>query len=233
MSLNPHELALLRNLRFPGDAPTIWDVGANVGAYARAVLERWPAASVRCFEPMPESAAALRAAVPGAEVHQCAVSWKNGETTIYFDGDRDETASLHQRDLGEGRQHGSRSLAVETMRLDALRPTEPVHLLKIDAEGHELEVLRGAGGYLAPESIHVIQFEFNDCALESRIFIRDFFRLLIPRGYALFLQVPAGGLERIERYEPALENYHAHREFVAMDPGGVYYVNDTAWVSQA
>lgn len=53
-----------------------------------------------------------------------------------------------------------------------------VDLLKIDVEGNELKVFQGAEKSLAEGRIGAIQIEFNECAIDSRIFLRDFWNLL-------------------------------------------------------
>jgi hypothetical protein len=53
-----------------------------------------------------------------------------------------------------------------------------IDLLKIDTEGHELEVLHGARKLLAAGLIRVLHIEFNEMNVFSRVFLRDFRELL-------------------------------------------------------
>lgn len=70
--------------------------------------------------------------------------------------------------------------------------------MKLDAEGHELQVLHGAERLLAHNTIDIIQFEFGGCNIDSRTCFQDFFYLLNPQ-YRLF-QILRDGLFSIKEY---------------------------------
>src|SRR5258708_1156157 len=53
-----------------------------------------------------------------------------------------------------------------------------IDFLKIDVEGHELSVLKGAQYMLTNKHIKIIQFEFNSHNVYSRVFLRDFYLML-------------------------------------------------------
>jgi hypothetical protein len=59
-----------------------------------------------------------------------------------------------------------------------------IDFLKIDTEGNELNILKGARKLLETENIDVIQFEFNEMNILSKTFIKDFEDLL--PNYDLF-----------------------------------------------
>ena len=129
----------LAGLLAPGDV--CFDVGANVGFYtllaARIV---GPEGRVVAFEPHPENVAALERNVQANGLSNVvvvpkAVSAASGEARL-AGGDR-ATAHL---DADRGRP-------VETVSLDefvAAWPALAPAVVKIDVEGHELEVLEGA-----------------------------------------------------------------------------------------
>jgi len=50
--------------------------------------------------------------------------------------------------------------------------------MKIDAEGHELEIFKGAIRMINENKIGMLQFDFNLHNIYSRVFLRDFFRIL-------------------------------------------------------
>ena len=59
-----------------------------------------------------------------------------------------------------------------------------IDFLKIDTEGNELNVLKGAQRMLTSNSINIIQFEFNEMNIISRVFLKDFYTIL--RGYEFY-----------------------------------------------
>jgi hypothetical protein len=76
------------------------------------------------------------------------------------------------------------------------------HLIKIDVEGFEFQVIQGAGIFLS--QIRVIQFEFGGTNIDSKVFFRDFWEILVGAGFEIFILTP-GGLNRIESYSEAQE----------------------------
>ena len=149
----------------PGDG--FADVGGLAGLYAlwgaRLV---GPSGEVHCFEPVPWSVEAIRrnARLNGFEhvtVHECAV------------GDRAETLSLflHPQHLGvaSGYRHGSeigfeeQEIRVEALPLDhAFEGRRSPALVKIDVEGMEARVLRGARELLRRPDAPALVFETGD-----------------------------------------------------------------------
>jgi FkbM family methyltransferase len=139
---------------FGAEFRTVLDVGTSRGQFALFAHSRWPGARIIGFEPLPEASAAARRTLPPAVVvHEVALGGRRGRARLNVSG-RDDSSSL----LGIGRQAleyagtaAVRELDVEVRPLAEYldrglrRPT----LLKIDAQGYELEVLRGAGPRLA------------------------------------------------------------------------------------
>jgi FkbM family methyltransferase len=161
--------------------PLVVDVGANLGAYARLVLDHFPSATVHCFEPVAATFSKLEGALgteSGVQLHRVALGDEDGMATLYSSGlAGDNLASLHPN-----RSEGRTEEAVQVRRLDAVAAEvgiTRIDFLKVDAEGHDLFVLRGAGSLL--ESLRAVQFEFSDANVASRTFLRDFYDLLAGR----------------------------------------------------
>lgn len=133
---------------------TVLDVGASRGQFAAFARHTWPDARLVCFEPLAEAAARIREAVPGdVEVHVAAVGSESGAMELHV-SESDDSSSL----LPIGRQAevfpgtgstGTRTVPVTTLAEHfAAAPVAGPVLLKIDVQGFELEVLRGAGPVL-------------------------------------------------------------------------------------
>lgn len=63
-------------------------------------------------------------------------------------------------------------------------------MLKIDTEGHELNVLKGARLTIAKGMVDVIQIEFNEMNVISRTFFKDIIDIL--PGYDFYRLLPDG-----------------------------------------
>ena len=65
-----------------------------------------------------------------------------------------------------------------------------IDVLKLDIEGHEIAALNGFGEAL--QNIKVIQFEFGGCNIDTRTFLKDFWKLLTSNGFEIFRITPFG-----------------------------------------
>jgi len=77
---------------------------------------------------------------------------------------------------------------VELIRGDdfvASRKIDFIDVLKIDAEGAELDILRGLHESLTDQIIRLIQFEYGYLNIESRNLLKDFYEFLVPKGYVI------------------------------------------------
>ncbi|MBI5245431.1 MAG: FkbM family methyltransferase [Elusimicrobia bacterium] len=125
------------------------DVGANAGVYAWH-LRRF-CARVHAYEPVPELARYLQAALPGCVVHGYALSDRTGRATLrvpILNGR--EYGALASLSHGFERAHGVREVDVDVRRLDD-EGLRDVGFIKIDVEGHERAVIEGARSLLADQ----------------------------------------------------------------------------------
>lgn len=119
------------------------DVGANVGSYTGALLPL--SRKVFSVEPHPRLARLLRA-FPSerVKVFEAVASAEAGATLeleVALSGPRESDALGH---VANGpKSAGTRRFSVKTITLDDFS-SEPVGFVKIDVEGHELDVLQGA-----------------------------------------------------------------------------------------
>src|SRR5262245_41031559 len=145
------EIRVLRASLAPGDVAV--DAGANKGSYLhwmrRAV---GPGGRVFAFEPQPGLARYLESAIrsmgwDNVTVREIALSNSAGRRVLHVPGwENSPGASLE----ASASERGGRDREVETDTLDhQLEDTGRVALVKVDVEGHELAVFRGAEKTLA------------------------------------------------------------------------------------
>ena len=197
------------------DKPIIFDVGANTGNYSSYVRHIFPNSMIFSFEPNPTAFKVLESKSKTHSIHTFNVGLsscnEHSEIYLYEDNDTTERASLYTGGLKElfGFPNPSKR-AVELVRLDEFcrqHGIKHIHFLKIDTEGHELEVLKGAGQMLEDGSIKVIQFEFSMNNVISRIFLKDFYDLM-PK-YS-FYRLKKSNLLPLRSYDPVNEIFVIH-----------------------
>lgn len=167
------------------DGSVFFDVGANIGNYANEVLTTYPMAKGFLFEPHPVSFKKLADGknLRNAQVFNIALGEKNEFLSFYDRADTEgsEHASLYSGALSSIHKQAMVEIKVEVKTLDSFcqeKQISHIDFLKIDTEGHELAVLKGAQKLLAENSIRLIQFEFNEMNVISRTYMRDFLELL-------------------------------------------------------
>jgi hypothetical protein len=79
-------------------------------------------------------------------------------------------------------------------------------LIKVDTEGHGLEVIRGAAAMMEAGRVSVVQFEYNHLWVESRSYLRNVFKFIEALPYTLAKVTPSC-VESFDQWHPELEKY--------------------------
>jgi len=202
------ESFFLENILGRCDRPLVLDVGANRGHYAEKIAQCSAGAVLYAFEPHPATFRALQqvAVRYGFEALNCGMGAEVGTLQLYDRkpaGDGTEHASLYREVIEDIHKVPATAVEVGVSTIDtfvAERGLERITLLKIDTEGHEYQVLLGAQHTLARGMVDMVQIEFNEMNVISRVFFRDFYTLL-SGSYDMFRLLP-GGLLPLTKYRP-------------------------------
>lgn len=140
---------------------TIFDVGGNFGQTALLFASAFPEASVFSFEPVPESFSRLQKAVQRQgriKAFNTALGDKSGSVSMNL------TPSAGSNTiLPDTSSTGSIRVAIDTVdSFAAAHSIGAIDLLKIDVEGYELQVLKGAEQTIRRGDVRYI---FAECVL--------------------------------------------------------------------
>jgi len=195
------------------------DVGANVGDWLGMVRESSTGRSFAAlaFEPSSSAFAELKRRFggdPNIELFDEALGSVPGSLAFFEEPNAGRGSTL----VADFMRTSGATRTVNVGTLDAaLRGAgwDRVDLLKIDAEGYDLQVIRGANAAIVSRSIGVIQFEYNRAWQLAGDTLRAAYRLLESNGYRVFV-LKRDGLYTLDylRYE----EYFEYTNFVAIAP---------------
>lgn len=207
----------------------ILDVGANVGQWARVAASTVAGSTIHAFEPIPGTFGELNRRLAAAglagrvRTYNFGLSETDAQLNLALDGNDTSTATvvqdathtfsvlLRDRDMVPCTLRRGDAVCAEA-------GIEHVDFLKVDAEGHEIQVLRGLSQMLNAKKIQCIQLEHNEYAALHRVYLYDIFDILEGR-YNLYLLL-RDGFQKIV-YHPREEHYR-FRTLVATANGSPF-----------
>ena len=135
----------IRRMRAGHDLGVAFDVGANIGQTTALLLETFPGAAVHAFEPVKTTFDRLQrrfANAPHFSGHRLAVSDQSGTVQVLSDPESQLNHIVARADLSTGDVEAVEAVTVDSFCVE--RGIAHIDILKIDTEGHELQVLHGA-----------------------------------------------------------------------------------------
>jgi len=173
------------------------DVGANIGRTVGRYLELFPQATVYAFEPAPDNVKKFKERLPRLHGHErvqffdCAVLDHDGKTMLCLYGAHDHHSVLKNRPEYAAYEIGPdwarKSIKVRTIALDsfcAKKGIERIDILKLDAEGAEPLILKGAHRLLEEKRIRLIYVEvFFFPFFEEQVYAWDLIPRFLEYGY--------------------------------------------------
>ena len=183
------EIRFVRGLLQPGDAAI--DAGAHIGFFTMHMAAAvGPSGRVYAFEPLDRNADLLERSIgengftDRVRFQRAAVGAAAGTATLTFPNETLNSGGAYLLRDGSAPLAGNEKKAVPLVALDGLDLRRPIRFIKMDVEGAEPQVLRGAARILQ-EDRPVILSEIHPAQLEraSGVTAAQFLAQLTAFGY--------------------------------------------------
>lgn len=141
------------------------DAGAHIGGFSRLFKKLAPLGKGYSFEPIPSLSRIIKDRIPDISVNQMALSNFCGETRFEFIKDDPANSALSHRPNRVKNRYVEK-IAVRVQRLDCYFENidHNIGLIKIDVEGAEYELLKGAKNLIVKDR-PIIVFETGNATL--------------------------------------------------------------------
>ena len=198
------ELFIIKHLKHNLNDGVIFDVGANIGDWSKFFVKECTNINFRLhlFEPSKFTFQSLKANLDGNyNFHQIGFGDKNEKLKLFYDNKEQGSASILNLNSKE-------SELIQLNTIDTFcteNKISKIDFLKMDVQGFEYNILKGATKMLEINAIKFIQFEIDQPSIENKIFFKDFWDLLSEK-YDLY-QSLFNGLVLIDEYNYEMENF--------------------------
>tara|TARA_B100000989_G_C19461950_1_gene436627 strand:+ start:126 stop:905 length:780 start_codon:yes stop_codon:yes gene_type:complete len=183
------------------------DIGANKGLYTQGVLKKIGLIEMHIFEPSELNYKILEDKFSFSnlfKINKIALSKSTSKAKLFSDISGSGLGSLTKRRLDHFDKEMDHEEDVDLIRFDEYWDTNSkiIDYVKIDVEGHELDVLEGFGKLIFKTKL--IQFEFGGCNIDTRTYFQDFWYFFLQRNFIIYRITPRGYL-RIHSYKEKYE----------------------------
>lgn len=170
---------------------TLFDVGGNIGQSVKTFRFLFPSATIYSFEPVRDTFQKLQqntASYKNVHVFPLALGFEPGFVEIEISEDSTENSLLKIPSNKTASMAKTEVIQVETLsKVASHHKLKHIDFLKIDAEGFDLEVLKGGESLLEKQAISFIQVEAGVNSLNQKhIPLATFQTYLEEKGYYLF-----------------------------------------------
>jgi FkbM family methyltransferase len=188
-------------------SPVIIDIGANVGEYSTQASKLLNGTGrIYSAEPCNKTHQDLIKNTTGLPTAinylKLAFSDSCGQTELFVVANGAGTNSLEKDTT-----IANTTEWVERTTLDAFLDAEKINsvdIVKVDTEGHDFAVIRGAANSLKMGKIGALQFEYNWRWMGQRAYLRDVFNFIKDLDYNIGRVTPRG-IELHKQWQPAME----------------------------
>lgn len=183
----------------------IFDVGANQGQYANMINKIFKGeCNIYSFEPSKFTFKKLSETtkdIKKISINNFGLGSGEKNEILNYEKNGSGLASIYKRKLDHFNINQNLNENISIKKLDDFCSTnsiKKIDLLKIDVEGYELEILRGAQKMIDGNNVEMLQFEFGGCNIDSKTYFRDFYYELKDK-YKIY-RLLQNGLREITEY---------------------------------
>jgi len=196
---------------------TIFDVGANRGEYTSAILKLYPNSRIFSFEPSAETFRLLDekfAAMKQVLRLNYGLGSKAQSRFLYKESQYARIASFTQLDVINP-DHTEKVIVKTLDEVVNDYAISEIDLVKIDVEGHELDVIKGAQNTLLLRKIKYLQFELGEASIQTNTTLKDIYGELSKYNYRVYL-ISRRGIVPLDTYDYQLEQYSTTNFFAEL-----------------
>jgi FkbM family methyltransferase len=169
-------------------SPIVFDVGAYKGGYSEMVLTYFRAAKLFLFEPNDALCNDLKVKYGNKSAFNVLLSHWHGKQSFYRCLDKaDELSSSYNREIFSEVKNVEENKPCTYVDFFCLEhEILLIDFLKIDVEGSELDVLKGAEEMLKNKCIRFIQVEYGGTYLDAGITFEQVIQFVEQFGYKVY-----------------------------------------------
>lgn len=216
----------------------IFDIGANIGTWTHSLFDHTSKTSsifVHAFEPCTETYSTLTTNLiswkltDNIKSNKLALSSSVGKRPFYSLGPNVGANSLFPP--VDANKCAAESVQTETIDSYCLTNNiSHIDFIKIDAEGHDMDVIYGGNNMFASGAIDFLQFEYNYRWIDGRHFLRDAFELLLPLDFIIGKITPKG-IEFYPNWDYELETF-VEANYLAIKQSSKKFFPQIKWWKQ-
>lgn len=195
---------------------TIFDVGANQGQFSDLVVSGLRGQinfKIHSFEPSRYSFEKLTEKLASSGyviLNNFGLGKKEETAELFYEKEGSGLASLTKRNLSHFNIEFNKSEKIQIKTLDsycASKNIKYIDLLKVDVEGHEMEVLEGSIEMFEKNGIRMVSFEFGGCNIDTRTYYQDFYYFFKNLKMEIYRITPSGRLIPMGSYREIQEQF--------------------------